>query len=79
MNKISLIETFLINKVEELTGLKNNREEFLKTKISDIGLDSLSIFDLIMMLEQEFDCEIEDQFLSNEPTFEEISNYISSK
>ena len=72
MNKISLIETFLINKVEELTGLKNNREEFLKTKISDIGLDSLSIFDLVMMVEEEFDCEIADQFLSDDPTLNKL-------
>lgn len=79
MKDKNFIENYLLNKVKELVGYKNNKEEFVKTKISEIGLDSLSIFELIMMIEEEFKVEINDQFLTEEPTFEEIINLIYSK
>ena len=72
------ITNFLMQKVEELVGIKKDKEEFVKTKISDIGLDSLSIFELVMMIEEEFKVEIDDQFLIEEPTFEKIINLIYS-
>ena len=67
-----------MQKVEELIGIKKDKEEFVKTKISDIGLDSLSIFELVMMIEEEFKVEVDDQFLIEEPTFEKIINLIYS-
>ena len=72
------ITNFLMQKVEELVGIKKDKEEFVKTKISDIGLDSLSIFELVMMIEEEFKVEVDDQFLIEEPTFEKIINLIYS-
>ena len=75
MKDKNTITNFLMQKVEELVGIKKDKEEFVKTKISDIGLDSLSIFELVMMIEEEFKVEVDDQFLIEEPTFEKIINF----
>ena len=72
------ITNFLMQKVEELVGIEKSKEEFVKTKISEVGLDSLSIFELVMMIEEEFKVEIDDQFLIEEPTFEQVINLIYS-
>ena len=78
MEDIKKIENFLFQKVEELVGIEKSKEEVVKTKISEVGLDSLSIFELVMMIEEEFKVEIDDQFLIEEPTFEQVINLIYS-
>lgn len=42
----------------------------------DLGADSLDIVDLVMSLEEEFDCEIPDEEIENIKTVGDIVNYI---
>lgn len=43
---------------------------------SDLGADSLDIVDLVMSLEEEFDCEIPDEEIENHKTVGDIVKYI---
>ena len=43
---------------------------------SDLGADSLDIVDLVMSLEEEFDCEIPDEEIENIKTVGDIVKYI---
>ena len=43
---------------------------------NDLGADSLDIVDLVMSLEEEFDCEIPDEEIENIKTVGDIVNYI---
>lgn len=43
---------------------------------SDLGADSLDIVDLVMSLEEEFDCEIPDEEIENIKTVGDVVRYI---
>ena len=43
---------------------------------NDMGADSLDIVDLVMSLEEEFDCEIPDEEIENIKTVGDIVKYI---
>ena len=45
----------------------------------DLGADSLDVVDLVMSLEEEFDCEVPDEELQNMKTVGDIVHYIESK
>ena len=45
----------------------------------DLGADSLDVVDLVMSLEEEFDCEIPDEEIENIKTVGDIVHYIESK
>ena len=45
----------------------------------DLGADSLDVADLVMSLEEEFDCEIPDEEIENIKTVGDIVHYIESK
>lgn len=45
----------------------------------DLGADSLDVVDLVMSLEDEFDCEIPDEEIENIKTVGDIVHYIESK
>lgn len=47
----------LIQKHLELEEITNDTDEF----ISDLGVDSLEVLEMILMLEEEFDIEIPDE------------------
>ena len=47
--------------------------------IDDLGADSLDVVDLVMSLEDEFDCEIPDEEIENIKTVGDIVHYIESK
>ena len=44
--------------------------------LEDLGADSLDIVDLVMSLEEEFDCEIPDEEIENIKTVGDIVKYI---
>lgn len=43
---------------------------------NDLGADSLDIVDLVMSLEEEFDCEIPDEEIENMKTVGDVVRYI---
>jgi len=44
--------------------------------VDDLGADSLDIVELVLNLEEEFDCEIPDDVADNIATVEQVVNYI---
>lgn len=46
---------------------------------NDLGADSLDIVDLVMSLEEEFDCEIPDEEIENIKTVGDIVKYIEDR
>ena len=45
----------------------------------DLGADSLDVVDLVMSLEEEFDCEIPDEEIENIKTVGDIVHFIENK
>lgn len=45
---------------------------------NDLGADSLDIVDLVMSLEEEFDCEIPDEEIENIKTVGDIVHYLET-
>ena len=52
----------------------NNESSF----IDDLGADSLDTVELVMSLEEEFDCEIADEEAENITTIQEAIDYINA-
>jgi acyl carrier protein len=46
--------------------------------VDDLGADSLDTVELVMALEEEFDCEIPDEESANITTVQEAINYVSA-
>ena len=70
----------VFEKVRELLVDQLDVEEYVVTMEaniqSDLGADSLDIVDLVMSLEEEFDCEIPDEEIENIKTVGDIVKYI---
>jgi len=47
--------------------------------VNDLGADSLDTVELVMALEQEFDCEISDEEAEKITTVQQAVDYINSK
>lgn len=73
------IEQKVINIIEEITGEKDLvKWEDWKADMSVIGLNSATMIDMVVKLESEFDCEIEDKYLSPKylMSFKEICGFL---
>lgn len=46
--------------------------------VDDLGADSLDTVELVMALEEEFDCEIPDEESANITTVQEAINYVNA-
>lgn len=72
----------MIDKIKEIVARELMVEETeitLETDIlNDLGADSLSVVDLAMALEDEFEIEMPDDELENIKTVGDIVNYIKS-
>lgn len=49
------------------------------TLTADLGADSLDLVDLVMSLEEEFDCEIPDEEIENIKTVGDIVKFIEDR
>lgn len=49
----------------------------LDTKLSDLGLDSLDLLDLVLAIENEFACEIDMEKVGNETTLRELAGLLA--
>lgn len=64
----SLIQNHL-----ELEGITNDTDEF----ISDLGVDSLEVLEMILMLEEEFDIEIPDEEAEELKSIDAVIKYMA--
>lgn len=72
------IEERVKNIIADQLGV-NEEEVNLESKfIEDLGADSLDIVELIMAMEEEFECEIPDDEAEKIRTVEDVINYLKN-
>ena len=71
-----------MHKVKSIIAQQLNAEDNLiqpKTTLDDLGLDSLSLLELIMCLEMEFDITVDDEEIAALRTVEDLLNLMEQK
>ncbi|MDU0894751.1 MULTISPECIES: acyl carrier protein [Anaerococcus] len=71
--------------IDELTQLANNNLDIdfteldMSTKLSDLDIDSIDMLDFIMLIEEKYDIEFEEDELDEIETLDDIASLIESK
>ena len=73
---MSSIEERVQKIVIEQLGVNENEVTLDASFVDDLGADSLDTVELVMALEEEFDCEIADDDAEKITTVQEAVNYI---
>ncbi len=75
---MSTIEERVKKIVIEQLGVKDDEVTIEASFVDDLGADSLDTVELVMALEEEFECEIPDEKAETITTVQEAINYINS-
>jgi acyl carrier protein len=83
---LTLKETYVMSDIEarvkdivvEQLGVNADEVTLEASFIDDLGADSLDTVELVMALEEEFECEIPDENAEKITTVKEAVNYINS-
>ena len=73
---MSDIETRVKKIIVEQLGVDESKVEEKASFVNDLGADSLDTVELVMALEEEFECEIPDEKAEKITTVQEAINYI---
>lgn len=65
--------------VMEQLGVKEDEVKNSASFVDDLGADSLDTVELVMALEEEFDCDIKDEEAEKITTIQEAIDFIKSK
>ncbi|MBS6106141.1 phosphopantetheine-binding protein [Anaerococcus sp.] len=71
--------------IDELTQLANNNLDIdfteldMSTKLSDLDIDSIDMLDFIMLIEEKYGIEFEENELDEIETLDDIASLIESK
>ncbi|MDU2599556.1 MULTISPECIES: acyl carrier protein [Anaerococcus] len=71
--------------IDELTQLANNNLDIdfteldMSTKLSDLDIDSIDMLDFIMLIEEKYGIEFEEDELDEIETLDDIASLIESK
>ena len=65
--------------VVEQLGVDENEVTVHASFVDDLGADSLDTVELVMALEEEFECEIQDEEAEKITTIQEAINFIQEK
>ncbi|EKD45059.1 MAG: acyl carrier protein [uncultured bacterium] len=65
--------------VVEQLGVKEDEVKNTASFVDDLGADSLDTVELVMALEEEFDCEIKDEEAEKITTIQEAIDFIKAK
>jgi len=76
--KMSSIEERVKKIVAEQLGVGEDEVTADASFIDDLGADSLDAVELVMALEEEFECEIPDEEAENITTLQQAVNYINA-
>jgi len=76
--KMSSIEERVKKIVAEQLGVSEDEVTPEASFIDDLGADSLDAVELVMALEEEFECEIPDEEAENITTLQQAVNYINA-
>ena len=74
---MSNIEERVSKIVVEQLGVKEDEVSLESSFINDLGADSLDTVELVMALEEEFECEIPDEDAEKITTVQEAVSYIN--
>lgn len=75
---MSAIEDRVVKIVVEQLGVSEDEVSKDSSFIDDLGADSLDTVELVMALEEEFECEIADESAEKITTVQEAIDYIKS-
>lgn len=76
--EITEIEQRIKKIVAEQLGVKEDEIKNESSFVNDLGADSLDTVELVMALEEEFECEIPDEQAEKINTVQEAIDYVSS-
>jgi acyl carrier protein len=76
--KMTSIEERVKKIVAEQLGVSEDEVTPEASFIDDLGADSLDAVELVMALEEEFECEIPDEEAENITTLQQAVNYINA-
>lgn len=76
--EITEIEQRIKKIVAEQLGVKEDEIKNESSFVNDLGADSLDTVELVMALEEEFECEIPDEQAEKINTVQEAIDYISA-
>ena len=72
------IETRVITIVADQLGIKEDTVKVDSSFVDDLGADSLDTVELVMALEEEFECEIPDEEAEKITTVQLAIDYVSN-
>ena len=75
---MSTVEERVTQIVVEQLGVKEEEVNLESSFVDDLGADSLDTVELVMALEEEFNCEIPDEEAEKITTVEQAINYINN-
>ncbi len=75
---MSTVEERVKKIVIEQLGVKEDEVTTEASFVDDLGADSLDTVELVMALEEEFECEIPDEEAENITTVQQAISYINS-
>ncbi|HET9122744.1 MAG TPA: acyl carrier protein [Acidiferrobacteraceae bacterium] len=76
---MSSVEERVKKIVSEQLGVNEGEVQINSSFVDDLGADSLDTVELVMALEEEFDCEISDEEAEKITTVKQAVDYISTK
>ena len=76
---MSTIEERVKKVVVDQLDIKEEEATMEASFVDDLGADSLDTVELVMALEEEFDCEISDEEAEKITTVQQAIDYINSK
>ncbi|MHB1951812.1 MAG: acyl carrier protein [Acidiferrobacteraceae bacterium] len=76
---MSSVEERVKKIVAEQLGVNEGEVQSNSSFVDDLGADSLDTVELVMALEEEFDCEISDEEAEKITTVKQAVDYISSR
>jgi len=84
--RISLEETTVMSSIDERVkkivveqlGVKEDEVTIEASFVDDLGADSLDTVELVMALEEEFECEIPDEEAEKITTVQQAINYVNA-
>jgi acyl carrier protein len=78
INNMSTIEERVKKIIVEQLGVKEEDASNEKSFVEDLGADSLDTVELVMALEEEFECEIPDEEAEKITTVQQAIDYVTA-
>jgi len=75
---MSSVDERVVKIVAEQLGVNENEVTKAASFVSDLGADSLDTVELVMALEEEFDCEIPDEEAEKITTVQQAIDYVNA-